>query len=89
MKIYEESSHGLTWAEFVEVGCPAKKEDYFLTEKDILSLDIVKKQRKEIFNKIDGIRLEEMTGDNVQVSAGYNGAKQDVDAKIDQILEKL
>ncbi len=41
--ILEESGHGLVWAEFVEVGCPAKKEDYFITEKEVLNLDIVKK----------------------------------------------
>jgi len=46
-KIFEEAGDGLVWAKFVEVGCPAKKEDYFLTEEDILNLGIVKKHIKK------------------------------------------
>jgi hypothetical protein len=29
---------GLAWVEFKERGCPAKKKDYFLTEKEILEI---------------------------------------------------
>jgi len=42
-KIFKEARHGLVWAKFVEAGCPARKKDYFLTERDVLNLDIVKK----------------------------------------------
>ena len=61
-KIYEESGQGLVWAEFVEVGCPAKKEDYFLTEKEVLNLDIVKRklerQKKELVKEIKAKKFE-------------------------------
>ncbi len=50
-KLFEESGHGLVWCEFVERGCPAKKEDYFITEKDLLNLDLVKERLKQIRKK--------------------------------------
>ena len=52
-KIYYESGHGLVWCKFVEVGCPAKKEDYFITEEEVLNLDIVKEHlRKSVNSKL-------------------------------------
>ena len=45
-KTYYESGHALCWVEFKEIGCPLTEEEaereYFLTEKDVLELDIVK-----------------------------------------------
>lgn len=46
-KIFFESGHGLVWAEWEEKGCPAKIEDYFITEEDLLKTDLVKKAIKE------------------------------------------
>ena len=72
-KIYNESGHSLTWAKFVEVGCPAKKEDYFLTEKDVLNLDIVKDklslQKKEI---IERLRQKATEGFGIMKKPGVN-----------------
>lgn len=55
-KIYYEAGHGLVWAEFRERGCPMKKEDYFLTKKEILNLDIVRQllhsNREEVVREI-------------------------------------
>lgn len=54
--IFYESGQGLVWCEFEERGCPAKKEDYFLTKGEILELGIVKKalasRKKELLEKI-------------------------------------
>jgi len=48
-KLYEcpYCGAGLSWCEFKEKGCPAKKEDYFLTEKEILEI------AKEIKHNLD------------------------------------
>ena len=58
-EIFDEAGHGLSWVEFEEKGCPAKKEDYFLTNKEILKAVIpLLKMLK------DGNRFEEYDLEN-------------------------
>lgn len=50
-KLYEERGYGLVWAEFIKKGCPDKKEDYFLTNKDLLKILIrllIKMEEKDV-----------------------------------------